>query len=125
MKFKEYGKSPIKPPPFQISPLPLISAPFFQGKKVNKPSPLLSLPLPHPASPKYYFLWTDPEWFIYQVEVRIVLDPRLRDLQLLVLELFHLALWRTDAIVSKINKPAGELKRGFTVLILSSILKFY
>ena len=39
--FTTLCKSSIKPPPFQRSPLPLIS-PTFQGKKVNKP------PLPSP-----------------------------------------------------------------------------
>ena len=34
-------------------------------------------------------MWTDPGWFIYQLEVRICFDPRLHDLQLLVLERFH------------------------------------
>ena len=32
-------------------------------------------------------MWTDPEWFIYQLEVRICFDPRLHDVQLLVLDL--------------------------------------
>ena len=32
---------------------------------------------------------TDRGWFILQLEVRIVFDPRLQDLQLLVLDLFH------------------------------------
>ena len=34
-------------------------------------------------------MWTDRGWFILQLEVPIVFDPRLQDLQLLVLELFH------------------------------------
>ena len=37
----------------------------------------------------YSFLWTDPGWFIYQLEVRIVFDPQLHDLKLPVLEHFH------------------------------------
>ena len=38
---------------------------------------------------------TYPGWSIHQL-FRIVLDPRLRDLQLLVLELFHLVFWSRD-----------------------------
>ena len=34
-------------------------------------------------------MWTDPEWFIHQLEVGFVFDPRLRDLKDLLLELFH------------------------------------
>ena len=99
----------------------IISAPFFQGKKVNKPSPLLSPPPPPPPLPRNITscglirngLFT--KW-----KFGFVIDPRLRDLQLLVLELFHFvssSLWRTGAIVSKLNKPAGELERGFTVFV--------
>ena len=36
-------------------------------------------------------LRVDPGWFSHQLEVRICFYPRLRDLKLLVLELFHFA----------------------------------
>ena len=62
-------------------------------------------------------MWTDRGWFIIQLEVRIVFDPRLQYLQLLVLELFHFVfsffffLWITDTIVfAKLSKAALSIK---------------
>ena len=45
-KFVYYPKSSIKPPPSQITPLPLVSPPpLFRGRKLMSPPSLLS---PHP-----------------------------------------------------------------------------
>ena len=52
-----YRKSSIKPPPPQISPVPLIRPPPpFQGKKVNKPPPPPSLLSPPPPSSPFIII---------------------------------------------------------------------
>ena len=83
-------------------------------------------------------MWTDPGWFIYQMEVRICFwssaawPPTF--LYLRFSTLYSSSLWRTDTIVSakldkppsllsppsdvfEINKLPRGLNRGFTVFI--------
>ena len=86
-------------------------------------------------------MWTNPGWFIYQLEVRIwfwssgVWPPAF--LYLSLSTLYSRSLWRTDTIVcSKLNKPPSRIRtpslfkppppfewtwniRGFTVVPFS------
>ena len=94
--------NPLLSPPSQISPLPLIGPPF-QGKKVNKPPISFK-----PSSPPLSYLFFTSKWWTVLInhncktscgltwdglitnwKVGFDSDPRLRDLQLHVLEFFH------------------------------------
>ena len=112
-KFQHYRKSSIKPPTSNKPPPP---PPLFMERKLISP-PLL-------PSPKYSSLindrpgWTDPGWFIYQLEVRIWFwSSAAKTLYVLCLSFSTLcssSLWRTDTIVvSKLNKPTVSINPRF------------
>ena len=103
-----YRKSSIKPPS-QISPLPVISPPLPYLFFTNK---WLTVLINHDCKPSCGLI-QDGLFTIFW-KIGFDSDPRLRDLKLLVLELFHFvflsSLRRTDTtVVSKFSK-ASRLK---------------